>query len=73
MNTIDRAKNMIASPNKEWDVIALEQPNTGKIITNYVLYLEVRGCWPPLLAMVLLDLTTVSSAYSSMNGVYIML
>jgi hypothetical protein len=39
MNTIDRAKNMIASPNKEWDVIALEQPNTGKIITNYVLLL----------------------------------
>jgi hypothetical protein len=39
MNTIERAKNMITSPNKEWDVIALEQPNTGQIITNYVLLL----------------------------------
>ena len=39
MNTIERAKNMIISPNKEWDVIALEQPNTGQIITTYVLLL----------------------------------
>src|SRR5947207_10555041 len=39
MNPIERAKNIIASPNKEWDVIALEQPNTGQIITNYVLLL----------------------------------
>lgn len=39
MNTIDRAKNIIVSPNKEWDVIALEQPNAGQIITNYVLLL----------------------------------
>ncbi len=39
MNTIERAKNMITSPNKEWDVIALEQPNTGQIITTYVLLL----------------------------------
>jgi hypothetical protein len=39
MNTIDRAKNIITSPNKEWDVIAAEQPNTNQIITNYVLLL----------------------------------
>lgn len=39
MNVIERAKNIIVSPNKEWDVIALEQPNTGQIITNYVLLL----------------------------------
>jgi hypothetical protein len=39
MNPIERAKNIIASPNKEWDVIALEQPNTGQIITGYVLLL----------------------------------
>jgi Yip1 domain len=39
MNPIERAKNIIASPNKEWDVIALEQPNTSQIITNYVLLL----------------------------------
>jgi hypothetical protein len=39
MNPIERAKNIIVSPNKEWDVIALEQPNTGQIITGYVLLL----------------------------------
>jgi len=39
MNAIDRAKNIITSPVKEWDVIALEQPNTGQIITGYVLLL----------------------------------
>jgi len=37
MNLIDRAKNIIISPVKEWDVIALETPDTGKIITGYVL------------------------------------
>ena len=39
MNAIERAKNIIMSPNKEWDVIALEQPNTGQIIMGYVLLL----------------------------------
>ncbi|MES1214097.1 MAG: Yip1 family protein [Bacteroidota bacterium] len=37
MSLIDRAKNIIISPAKEWDVIALEQPDTPKIITGYVL------------------------------------
>ena len=37
MNLIDRAKNMIVSPAKEWDVINGEQPDIAKIITGYVL------------------------------------
>jgi Yip1 domain len=37
MSLLNRAKNIIANPAKEWDVIALEQPDTGKIITGYVL------------------------------------
>ena len=37
MNLIERVKNIITSPNKEWDVIATETPDTGKIITGYVL------------------------------------
>ncbi|MBS1577523.1 MAG: YIP1 family protein [Bacteroidetes bacterium] len=37
MSLIDRAKNMIISPAKEFDVINGEQPDTGKIITGYVL------------------------------------
>jgi hypothetical protein len=37
MSLLDRAKNMIISPAKEFDVIALEKPDTAKIITGYVL------------------------------------
>ena len=36
MNLIERAKNIIVSPVKEWNVIAAETPDTGKIITGYV-------------------------------------
>ncbi|MES1197846.1 MAG: Yip1 family protein [Chitinophagaceae bacterium] len=37
MNLIDRAKNILITPAKEWDVIKAEQPNTPGIITGYVL------------------------------------
>ncbi|MFI5171116.1 MAG: Yip1 family protein [Chitinophagales bacterium] len=43
MNLIDRAKNIIITPAKEWDVIAAEQPNTQKIITTYVLPLALAA------------------------------
>jgi len=44
------------------DVIALETTHTGKSLQIMSYYLQVLRLWPPLLAMVLLDLTTVSSA-----------
>lgn len=37
MNIIDRAKNIIIAPAKEWDIIVAETPDTPKIITGYVL------------------------------------
>ncbi|MBN8675700.1 MAG: YIP1 family protein [Chitinophagales bacterium] len=37
MNLIERAKNIMLAPNKEWDVINGEEPNTPGIITGYVL------------------------------------
>jgi hypothetical protein len=37
MNLIERAKNIIISPVKEWDVVNNEQPNTPAILTGYVL------------------------------------
>jgi Yip1 domain len=37
MNLIERVKNILITPVKEWDVIAGEQPDIGKIITGYVL------------------------------------
>jgi hypothetical protein len=37
MNVIERAKNMITQPAKEWDVVSMETPNSNHIITGYVL------------------------------------
>jgi hypothetical protein len=37
MNLIDRVKNIITNPKKEWDVISVEPADSGKIITGYVL------------------------------------
>lgn len=37
MNIIDRVKNLIVTPAKEWDVIASETPDIGKILMGYVL------------------------------------
>jgi hypothetical protein len=37
MNLLDRVKNILITPQKEWDVIDGEQPNTAGIITGYVL------------------------------------
>lgn len=37
MSLLDRVKNIITAPAKEFDVINGEQPDTGKIITGYVL------------------------------------
>ena len=37
MNLIDRVKNIITNPKKEWDVISVEPADSGKITTGYVL------------------------------------
>jgi Yip1 domain len=37
MNLIERAKNILTNPNKEWDVVNAEQPDIPGIITGYVL------------------------------------
>ena len=41
MNLIERAKNILISPAKEWDVIINEDPNVKKILTDYVLPLSI--------------------------------
>jgi hypothetical protein len=38
-NVIERAKNIIMQPAKEWDVISMETPNQSQIIMGYVLIL----------------------------------
>ncbi len=37
MKLLERVKNILLTPDKEWDVINGEQPNTPGIITGYVL------------------------------------
>lgn len=37
MDLVNRAKNIIASPAREWDQIRTETPDTNRIITGYVI------------------------------------
>ncbi len=41
MTLVDRAKGIILSPKSEWSTISGETPNTGQILTTYVLPLAV--------------------------------
>lgn len=34
---IERARNIMLNPNREWDLIALERPDTNRIIMGYVI------------------------------------
>lgn len=49
MNLVDRAKNIIMTPKTEWPVIAAEAPNTGAIMTGYVIPLALI----PAVAMII--------------------
>lgn len=40
-NLIDRVKNLIVTPQSEWNVIAAEQPDSAKIVIGYVLPLAL--------------------------------
>ncbi|HUI10075.1 MAG TPA: Yip1 family protein [Bacteroidota bacterium] len=41
MSLVDRAKNIIMTPKTEWPVIGAEEPNTGQIISGYVIPLAL--------------------------------
>ncbi len=43
MNIIERVKNILVSPKKEWDVIAAEQQSLSSVLTTYVLPLSLIG------------------------------
>ena len=43
MNLIERAKNILISPAKEWDIVAGEEPNVNKIFTGYVIPLAAAA------------------------------
>jgi len=72
MNAIERAKNIITSPNKEWDVIALEQPNTGQIIMGYVLLLAGAAAVAAFIGYGLIGLISAFFIMPLLRGVFIM-
>ena len=49
MNIIERVKNILVSPKKEWDVIATEQQSLSSVLTTYVLPLALLGATATLL------------------------
>ena len=43
MNIIERVKNIIVAPKKEWGVIAAEEGSVSSVLTTYVLPLSLIG------------------------------
>jgi len=43
MNIIERVKNILVAPKKEWDVIAAEEGSVSSVLTTYVLPLSLIG------------------------------
>ena len=71
MNLIDRVKNIIMSPAKEWDVIATETPDTGKIITGYVLPLAGAAALAAFIGYGLIGVSYFGIRVSGINwGLY---
>ena len=71
MNLIERVKNIITNPNKEWDVIATEQPDSGKIITGYVLPLAGLAAIAAFIGYGLIGVNVFGFRMSGMDwGVY---
>lgn len=49
MNIIERVKNILTGPKKEWDVIATENSSLSSVLTTYVLPLSLIGAAATLL------------------------
>lgn len=71
MNLIERAKNIIISPVKEWDLVATEQPDVGKIITGYVLPLAGAAALAAFIGYGLIGVSYFGIRFRSIDlGVY---
>lgn len=49
MNIIERVKNILISPKKEWDVIATEEQSLSTVLTTYVVPLSLIGALATLI------------------------
>ncbi len=71
MNLIERAKNIIISPAKEWNVIADETPDTGKIITGYVLPLAAAAALAAFIGLGLIGVSFLGVRVAGVEwGIY---
>jgi hypothetical protein len=68
MNLIERVKNILITPQKEWDVINGEQPNTEAIITNYVLPLAGAAAVAAFIGYAFIDIDVVFLKVKGING-----
>ena len=61
MDIVQRAKNIIVTPKTEWPVIAGEEPNIGRIFTEYVLPLALIPSIANVIGMGVIGMGRMSS------------
>jgi hypothetical protein len=71
INLVERAKNIIVQPQKEWDVIAAETPNTGQIMTGYVLILVGAAALAAFIGYAFVGFNVLGYRYKGIDwGIY---
>jgi len=64
MNIIERVKNILISPKKEWDVIATEEQSLSSVLTTYVIPLSLIGAAASLIGWGLIGKSYGGSFFS---------
>ena len=68
MGLVDRAKNILLTPKEEWLVIANEEPNSGAIITGYVVPLAILSAICSAVGSYFLTTSLLFSALGAVFG-----
>lgn len=71
MNIIERVKNIIVNPKKEWEVIATESSTVSSLLTSYVLPLTVIGAIAAFVGYGLIGVSVLGFKVAGVNwGLY---
>jgi len=71
MNIVDRARNIITQPRTEWNVIAAEIPDAGKIVTGYVFPLAGLAAVAAFIGNAWIGTSVLGIRYAGFNwGIY---
>ena len=71
VSVIDRAKNIIIQPDKEWNVIESERPETRQILTGYVLVLAGAAAIAAFIGYTFIGFYGLGSRYTGFEwGLY---